>query len=353
VLSAGAIEPGLKAAAAAFEKQNGHAVKITFNTAPELKKRMDANPAFDVVIAPPAVIGEFAAAGKLAETRANVGRVGMGVAVRDGARRPDISSAEGLKRSVLAADSLVFNRASTGLYLEGLLKKMDVYAQVEGKTTRYPDGAAVMEHVIKGKGNEIGFGAMTEILLYQGKGLKFVGPVPAEGAELHLLHRRAAGVGQTAGAGPAVRELPVGPGGQAAVRRGRRDRLMKALLQRVAEARVVIAGETVGQIGAGLLVLVCAERGDAEAQADKLLAKILKLRIFSDEAGKMNLSVQDVKGGLLVVSQFTLAADASGGNRPSFTGAAAPEDGRRLYDYFVAQARALHRRCKPGALPPT
>ena len=123
---------------------------------------------------------------------------------------------------------------------------------------------------------------------------------------------------------------------------------MKALLQRVAEARVVIAGETAGQIGPGLLVLVCAERGDAEAQADKLLAKILKLRIFSDEAGKMNLSVQDVKGGLLVVSQFTLAADASGGNRPSFTGAAAPEDGRRLYDHFVAQARAAHPQVETG-----
>jgi D-tyrosyl-tRNA(Tyr) deacylase len=123
---------------------------------------------------------------------------------------------------------------------------------------------------------------------------------------------------------------------------------MKALLQRVAEARVVVAGETIGRIDAGLLVLVCAERGDAEAQADKLLAKILKLRIFPDEAGKMNLSVQDVKGGLLVVSQFTLAADASGGNRPSFTGAAAPEDGRRLYDYFVAQARALHTQVETG-----
>ncbi|MCY1162790.1 MAG: substrate-binding domain-containing protein [Pseudomonadota bacterium] len=180
VLSAGAIEPGLKAAASAFEKQTGHVAKITFNTAPELRKRMDGNPAFDVVIAPPAVIGEFAAASKLAETRANVGRVGMGVAVREGAAVPDVSNAEALKRSVLAADSLVFNRASTGLYLEGLLKKMDVYAQVEGKTTRYPDGAAVMEHVIKGKGSEIGFGAITEIFLYQGKGLKFVGPVPAE-----------------------------------------------------------------------------------------------------------------------------------------------------------------------------
>jgi len=123
---------------------------------------------------------------------------------------------------------------------------------------------------------------------------------------------------------------------------------MKAVLQRVAQARVVIAGETVGQIDGGLLVLVCAERGDAEAQADKLLAKILKLRIFSDDAGKMNLSVQDVKGGLLIVSQFTLAADASGGNRPSFTGAAAPDEGRRLYDYFVAQARALHPEVQTG-----
>lgn len=179
VLSAGAIEPGLKAAVSAYEKQSGHSVKITFNTAPELKKRMDGNPAFDVVIAPPAVIGEFAGAGKLAETRANVGRVGMGVAVREGAPVPDMSSADAMKQSVLAADSLVFNRASTGLYLEGLLKKMEVYAQVEGRTTRYPDGAAVMEHVIHGKGREVGFGAITEILLYNGKGLKFVGPVPA------------------------------------------------------------------------------------------------------------------------------------------------------------------------------
>ena len=128
---------------------------------------------------------------------------------------------------------------------------------------------------------------------------------------------------------------------------------MKAVLQRVAEARVVITGETVGRIGQGLLVLLCAERGDAEPQADKLLAKILKLRIFSDEAGKMNRSVQDVNGrgspgGLLIVSQFTLAADVSGGNRPGFTGAAAPEEGRRLYDYFVAQARAAHPDVQTG-----
>jgi D-aminoacyl-tRNA deacylase len=115
-----------------------------------------------------------------------------------------------------------------------------------------------------------------------------------------------------------------------------------SVVQRVSEARVTVDGRTIGEIGAGLLVLVCAERGDSEAQADKLLAKILKLRIFGDEAGKMNRSVQDVGGGLLVVSQFTLAADTSGGNRPSFTNAAAPEEGRRLYDHFVAQARAAH-----------
>ena len=123
---------------------------------------------------------------------------------------------------------------------------------------------------------------------------------------------------------------------------------MKAVLQRVREARVVVGAELVGEIGPGLLVLLCAERGDAEAQADKLLAKILKLRIFSDAVGKMNLSLQDVAGGLLVVSQFTLAADASGGNRPSFTGAALPEDGRRLYDYFVAQARLVHQPVQTG-----
>ena len=117
---------------------------------------------------------------------------------------------------------------------------------------------------------------------------------------------------------------------------------MKAVVQRVASARVDIAGQTVGAINAGLLVLLCAERGDVDALADRMLAKLLKLRIFSDDAGKMNRSVQDVGGGLLVVSQFTLAADVSGGNRPSFTQAAAPDEGRRLYEYFVAKARAAH-----------
>jgi len=123
---------------------------------------------------------------------------------------------------------------------------------------------------------------------------------------------------------------------------------MLAVVQRVREAKVVVAGATIGEIGQGLLVLVCAERGDSEAQGDRLLAKLLKLRIFSDEAGKMNRSVQDVGGGLLLVSQFTLAADTSGGNRPSFTQAAPPEEGRRLYEAFVAKAKAAHPVVRTG-----
>ncbi len=123
---------------------------------------------------------------------------------------------------------------------------------------------------------------------------------------------------------------------------------MITVLQRVSEASVRVEGEVIGQIGQGLLVLLCAEQGDTEAVADKLLAKVLKLRIFADEAGKMNRSVQDVGGGLLVVSQFTLAADVAGGNRPSFTQAARPDEGRRLYEHFVAQARAAHPLVQTG-----
>ncbi len=128
---------------------------------------------------------------------------------------------------------------------------------------------------------------------------------------------------------------------------------MISVVQRVRRAQVVVDGATVGQIEQGLLVLVCAEQGDTEAQADKLLAKLLKLRIFSDADGKMNRCVQDLDGagqhgGLLIVSQFTLAADTSGGNRPSFKAAAAPDEGRRLYNYLVAQARTAHPIVQTG-----
>ena len=123
---------------------------------------------------------------------------------------------------------------------------------------------------------------------------------------------------------------------------------MLALLQRVREARVEVGGRVIGAIGPGLLVLVCAEPADTEAQATRLVDKILKLRIFGDEAGKMNRSVVDVGGGLLVVSQFTLAADTSGGNRPSFTGAAPPEQGRRLYEAVLRLARERHPQVAQG-----
>jgi D-aminoacyl-tRNA deacylase len=123
---------------------------------------------------------------------------------------------------------------------------------------------------------------------------------------------------------------------------------MIALLQRVREANVVVGGATVGAIGQGLMVLLCAERNDTEKEADALLAKLLSYRVFSDEAGKMNRSVTDMQGGLLLVPQFTLAADTQSGTRPSFTPAAPPAEGKRLFDYFVQKARARHATVETG-----
>ena len=123
---------------------------------------------------------------------------------------------------------------------------------------------------------------------------------------------------------------------------------MIGLLQRVSEASVTVDGDVTGAIGHGLMVLVCAEKGDTEREADALLAKLLTYRVFSDDAGKMNRSVTDVAGGLLLVPQFTLAADTRSGTRPSFSPAAAPEDGRRLFDHVVRQARERHGIVETG-----
>jgi D-tyrosyl-tRNA(Tyr) deacylase len=128
----------------------------------------------------------------------------------------------------------------------------------------------------------------------------------------------------------------------------KKDQFVKAVLQRVSEARVVVDDQVVSDIAQGLMVLLCAEKGDTEVTGQKMLDKILKLRVFYDDAGKMNRSVVDVNGGLLVVSQFTLAADTSSGTRPSFTSAAPAEEGRRLYDAFVAQAKAQHPNVQTG-----
>lgn len=180
VLSAGAVEPGLRPASAAFEKRTGHAVKIAFAPAPQIRARIAGGETWDVVIAPPAVLDEFAKAGRIERERILLGRVGMGVAVRVGAPVPDISNVEALKRSLLAAESVVFTRGSSGVYFEGLLRKMNLYEQVEDKIIRHEDGESAMGHVLKGKGTDVGVGQLTEIRLYVDKGLRLVGPLPAE-----------------------------------------------------------------------------------------------------------------------------------------------------------------------------
>jgi len=121
-----------------------------------------------------------------------------------------------------------------------------------------------------------------------------------------------------------------------------------ALVQRVSEAAVRVDGQITGEIGAGLLVLYCAERGDDESLCERLLGRLLKLRCFGDEAGRMNRSVVDISGGVLIVPQFTLAADTRSGTRPSFTGAAPPDEGRRLFERFAALARQAHSTVGTG-----
>ena len=181
VLSAGAVEPGLHAFEKLAKNETGHDLKIQFNTAPQIAKRLAAGEVYDILISPPAAISAAAKEGKvLADTRVPIGRVGAGIIVRASAPSPDVSSVDAMKKALLGADSIVYNTASSGLYLDQLFAKMGILDQLKPKTTRYADGASVMEHVIKGKGNEIGFGAITEIKLYEAKGLKLVGPLPAD-----------------------------------------------------------------------------------------------------------------------------------------------------------------------------
>jgi molybdate transport system substrate-binding protein len=182
VLSAGAVEPGLHKAVELFKKSSGHTVSIQFNTAPQIAKRMQDGYVADVLIAPPGGLKTYAEQGKIAKDgHVMVGRVGAGVTIRPEAPVPDVKTTDALKAAVLAADSLVYNTASTGIYLAKLFDRLGVGEQIKAKTTRHPNGEAVMKHVIKGKGKEIGFGAITEIKLYEAKGsLKLVGPLPAD-----------------------------------------------------------------------------------------------------------------------------------------------------------------------------
>jgi len=181
VLSAGAVEPGLIAALRAYEKDTGRKIAVTFNTAPQIRERVEKKgEKYDVLVVPPAVMDAFAQAGRVEVERVTLGRVGQGIAVRPGAPVPDISTVDAMKRALLDAESVVFNRATGGQYIESMLRKIGVYEQIENKTTRYASAGEVMEHLLKGKGRELGFAPMTEIMLYKDKGLRFVGPLPAE-----------------------------------------------------------------------------------------------------------------------------------------------------------------------------
>jgi molybdate transport system substrate-binding protein len=178
VLSGAAVEPGLIAAADVFRKRTGNNVTITFATTPEIRRLIGAGAAPDVVIAPHGALDELAKSGKVAGTaRVSLGRVGIGLVIRDGAPKPDVSTTDALKRAVLDADSVIYNRASSGLYVEGLLQRLGLAEQIQAKTKRYT-GTDMIEPLINGKGKEIGFMPVAQILIWRGRGLQLVGPLP-------------------------------------------------------------------------------------------------------------------------------------------------------------------------------
>ena len=221
VLSAGAVEPGLEAFARIVKGDPGHQLVIQFNTAPQIAARLAANEVYDILIAPPAAIEQAGKSGKVdADTRVRVGRVGAGIIVRTGVPLPDVATVDAMKKALLSADSIVYNTASTGIYLDKLFEKLGILDALKPKTTRYANGASVMEHVIKGKGNEIGFGAITEIRMYEPKGLKLVGPLPAD-VQNYTTYEAAVMRGATApDAAKAVLQALASPAGRSAFASG-------------------------------------------------------------------------------------------------------------------------------------
>lgn len=180
LLSAGAVKPGLLKVLDAFERDCGHPVKPEFATAPAFVKRFTDHPSLDAAIAPPAALDQLAAMGSIAAEPAAIGRIGVGVMIRDGAPPLKIATVEELKQALLDADSLVYNQASTGIYLDALFARLGIRAQVESKSTRYPDFAGVLGHMMKGKSGEVAFGATTVIAENARNGLRFAGPLPDE-----------------------------------------------------------------------------------------------------------------------------------------------------------------------------
>jgi molybdate transport system substrate-binding protein len=183
VLSAGAIRAGLARLARAFEAETGHKVVITFATAPVLRGKVDKEKDLaDVVIAPLPIIKDFEKNGRIVPgSSAVVGQVKAALVVRDGTWEPDISTAEALKKDILAAQSIVYNEASSGLYVEKLMERLGIAEEAKAKTTRVPTADDVMRHLAGSKlENEIGFGQVPAILVYKDQGVKLVGALPKE-----------------------------------------------------------------------------------------------------------------------------------------------------------------------------
>jgi molybdate transport system substrate-binding protein len=181
LLSAGAVKPGIVKVIDGFRRDRLHEVKATFATAPAIRKRVGAGETWDVIIAPPDVLDDLVKAEKAVATeRVTVGRIGVGVMVRAGAAFPKIETIDALKRSLLDAESIVYNQASTGIYLESLFARLGIAEQLQAKTTRYPDAVAVLDQIAKGAGGAIGFGAVSVIVENESLGLKLVGPLPPD-----------------------------------------------------------------------------------------------------------------------------------------------------------------------------
>jgi molybdate transport system substrate-binding protein len=181
ILSAGAVQPGLNAAVKIFRDKTGDEAKIAYDPATVLGKRIAGGEIADIVVSSPAVIADLTAAKRvLPEGQVGLGRVGVGVVVRDGAPLPDISSTLALKNALLEADAVVYNTASSGAYVEDMLKKIGAFDQIQGKLVRLFDGNAVMRRLVEGKGKEFGFGGITDIVLNHDKGVQLVGALPAE-----------------------------------------------------------------------------------------------------------------------------------------------------------------------------
>ncbi|MGH7811129.1 MAG: molybdate ABC transporter substrate-binding protein [Candidatus Binatia bacterium] len=180
VLSAGAVKPGLLRVIDGFRRETGGEVRVAFATAPEIRKRLANGETADVLIAPQNIIDELAAAGKSRGDRVTIGRIGVGVMVRAEALAPQIATVKEFRQSLLGAESIVYNQASTGAYVESLFNQLGIARELATRTTRYPDFAGVLDHIGKGRGNEIGLGASTVIIENVSKGVKFIGPLPME-----------------------------------------------------------------------------------------------------------------------------------------------------------------------------